>query len=116
MKNKFLQVCLGISAVLISASLLVYSISPAKAGTSDKMPAPQSFMDGGGASKIGKYSLTYVYEAPSKDANGTYTAASYECIILDTETGKTATYYYDINKAVWIKELANQQLPANPMQ
>ncbi|HXP51619.1 MAG TPA: hypothetical protein VN922_16800 [Bacteroidia bacterium] len=40
MKTKFLSVCLGISAVLLSASVFVYSISPAKAAAPISVKAP----------------------------------------------------------------------------
>jgi hypothetical protein len=56
MKNKFLQISVGVSIILLSASLFVCSISPAKAATPDKFPAHDKFIDQL-ANQPGKYQM-----------------------------------------------------------
>ena len=105
MKNKFLQVSIGISMMLVAAGFFVLSINHVSASSPDKVPTPKDFMAQGG-SKIGKYqvSLNSIYLT---DGNLTRNA-----MVIDTETGKTACYYRDAG-AEW--KLISAQLPANPI-
>ena len=82
MKSKFLQICTGISMVLVSAGFFVHSITPANAA-----PATKTFMPTT-VGQTGKYILTFL-----KDGNDTYT------YMTDTETGKT--HFYDSKAGKW---------------
>ncbi|MGP8216665.1 MAG: hypothetical protein ACLQQ4_13960 [Bacteroidia bacterium] len=94
MNKKFLQVCLGLSMVLLSASVFVYSINPAKAANS--LPSPQNFTSSG-SNKAGEYNLVITVDG-----------ANYNYWLVNTENGKT--YKWD-NKGSW-----KDGLPPAPMQ
>ena len=100
MKNKFLQVCLGISMLFISGGFLVYTINPAQAS----IPAPNKFIDGE-TNKIGKYMM--VYGAPSG-------GDAYTVIILDTENGNSICYTFNNSRRIWTKDPDSEQLPKHP--
>lgn len=69
-RSKFLQVCIGISIVFISAGIFVHSISSANA-----TPTPNSFMTQN-TGKIGKYQMVF-------DNKNT------DFYLVNTETGKS---------------------------
>ncbi|MBI3510920.1 MAG: hypothetical protein HY064_09650 [Bacteroidetes bacterium] len=91
MKNKFLQICIGITLVLFGAGFLIRSVS-----TADAAPRPENFIDEG-SSQIGKYTVTM-----SEDAN------TMHCIILNTADG-SSKYYYFGGSGEWM--LSEHQLP-----
>lgn len=96
MKTKFLSICLGISAVLLSVSFLIRSVNTAEAA-----PAPADFIQQG-TNKIGKYMMTLSPE------NGD----QYEIVFVwDTETGASSKY---IKKDTGY-EKSKIQLPEKPM-
>lgn len=93
MKNKFLNICIGISLVLFGSGFFLRSLSNANAA-----PSPQNFIEGN-ANQIGKY-MMQVY----------ITAAGTRCaIVWDTETGKSKNYYY--NDRDWLPETSLPQKP-----
>ncbi|HXU26042.1 MAG TPA: hypothetical protein VN698_02335 [Bacteroidia bacterium] len=71
-KSKFLQVCIGISMVFISAGFFVHSISTV---TASPAPVPKDFTTQG-VSKIGKYQMVF-------DTKNT------DFYLVNTETGKS---------------------------
>jgi hypothetical protein len=112
-KSKFLQVCIGVSMILISASLFIFSINHASASSPEKFPALKDFIQQGGG-KIGKYACSMCAISGGKNANGQFISPTFEIIILDTETGKTICYTGDADNWKWVKDI--NQIPANPFQ
>lgn len=99
MKNKFVQISIGITMMLFGLAFLVRSANTANATP----PSPKEFIEEG-TSKIGKYQLSLV-------SSGDATAKS--AIILNTETGETVYYYFnDDGGSEWSK--SKHQLPASP--
>jgi hypothetical protein len=82
MKSRFLQVCIGVSMVLLSAGFFVRSATSANAAPATKTLMPTA------EGQTGKYILTFL-----KDGNETYT------YMTDTETGKT--YFLDSKAGKW---------------
>lgn len=78
MKNKFLNISIGVTMMLLGAGFFVRSISSANAA-----PSPQAFIEEG-TSKIGKY-MFQMYTIPGE--NRRYG------LIWNTETGKSKGYY-----------------------
>jgi len=109
-KGKFLQVCIGISIVLLSAGFFVLSINRTSASAPDKFPTPKDFM-AQGTDKIGKYSTSMSIIPPYNNATYNNNTPTIEVIITDTETGKTVLWecYLGKNWGKW-----NYQIPANP--
>lgn len=99
MKNRFLQISIGISMMLLSTAFLIQSINPSQA-----TPGPEKFLTEG-TSKIGKYQMSFTYAI---FPDGT---AVQRALVWDTETGKSV--YYRNDDAGWIKQ--DNQLPANPI-
>jgi hypothetical protein len=99
MKNKFLQISIGISIIMLSAGFLIRSISPSQA-----TPGPEKFL-AEGVSKIGKFQMSFTYAV---FPDGT---AVQRALVWDTETGKSV--YYRNDDAGWVKQ--DNQLPANPL-
>ena len=81
-KSRFLQVCTGISMVLVAVSIFMYSINTVHAA-----PVPKTYMPSG-VGQVGKYILTFL-----KDGNDTFT------YMTDTESGKT--YFLDSKTGKW---------------
>ncbi len=104
MKNKFLQISLGISLVLFSLAFFIRSISTAQAA-----PSSERFINEG-TNTIGKYTLTFL-SYDYVENNGTESAAR-RVIIMDTETGKTIYYGLNDGDDGWKK--MGDQLPENP--
>lgn len=104
MKNKFLNVCLGLSAILLSSALFVRSFSTAKA---EELPAPQHFMAEGG-NKTGKYQMMMSRVAYN---DGT---SNVRIMVWDTETGRSVYWRINPEDNGWTK--MGDQLPSNPME
>jgi len=79
-RNKFLQVCIGISMVFISAGFFIHSISSANAA-----PTPNNFMTQG-TGKIGKYQIVF-------DNKNT------DFYLVNTETGKSL--WWNKTQQIW---------------
>ncbi len=99
MKTKFLQICIGITIVLLSSGFFIRSIVPATAQTNIGNTEP---------GKIGKYQIVM---SSCVDNIAIYYIAS----IIDTETGKTQTYTATGGQSGWSKNTGNWNLPENPM-
>ena len=78
MKNKFLNISIGVTLMLFGAGFLLRSIPTATAA-----PAPEAIAEGE-TSKIGRY-MFQVYIASDNRRYG---------VVMDTETGKSKAYYY----------------------
>jgi hypothetical protein len=79
MKNKFLQVSIGVCLILFAAGFFVRSFSAASA-----TPTPEKFIEQG-TGQIGKYQMT---TTGSGDLSG-----GMNVLIWDTETGESVIYY-----------------------
>jgi hypothetical protein len=99
MKNKFLQISIGITLLFFGAGFFVRSIHSANA----LPPSPKEFIEEG-TNKIGKYQITLI-SAGSGD--------KVKSIIIDTETGQTVYYLLENEYNEW--EKSEHQLPAKPM-
>lgn len=95
-KNRFLNMSIGVSMIMLSAAFLLRSISPAQAA-----PSPENFI-AEETNKIGKYMITM-----TPTTADSYTMA----MVWDTETGKSILYYYSNGK--FQKSPGN--LPENPL-
>ena len=78
MKNKFLNISIGISIMLLSGGFFLRSVPTANAA-----PAPENFQDAG-TNKIGKYMLQVYLNSEGRRYG----------IVWDTETGKSKAYSY----------------------
>ena len=113
-KSTFLQISMGISMMLVAASLFVLSVNHVSASSPDKFPTPNEFMMQGGG-KIGKYTCTSSASGGGKNSSGQQVAPFSSLTIMDTETGKTVGYSADADGGwKWVKDAS--QLPANPLQ
>lgn len=99
MKNRFLNICIGASILLLSAGFFVRSIS-----TADAAPSPENFQDAG-TNKIGKYAFQVM-----QDNEGRLNA-----VIMDTETGKSKFYSYGYHSGVYCFTEDGKAFPDNPM-
>jgi hypothetical protein len=81
-KNSFLQICMGISLVFVSAGFFIHSISTANASPA---PMPKDFMTQG-AGKTGKYQIVF-------DTKNT------DFYLVNTETGKSL--WWNKAKQLW---------------
>ena len=97
MKTKFLQISLGLSAMMLSAAFLIQSISPTQAA-----PSPKNFLTEG-TNKIGKY-MMQMY------TNGADPTRRYG-IVWDTETGKSIGYF--AQGSDWVSQ---KMFPENPLE
>lgn len=80
MKNKFLNISIGVTLMLCGAGFLIRSVQTANAAP----PRPEQFMEEG-SSKIGKYQISL---STCTDACCLYTTA----IVWDSETGKSKSF------------------------
>lgn len=101
MKNRFLQISIGITLMLFGAGFFVRSFSNANAA-----PSPKTFLTEG-TNQIGKYMMSQQVVTL-----GEY--RYYYFLVWDTETGKSKYYNYDytlkkITEAEWGK------LPDSPL-
>ena len=111
-KNRFMQICIGISMVTLSIGFLVLSINHATA-TPDRFPHPNDFMAQGGG-KIGKYACSMCTVPGYKNNAGQTFPISLEAVVIDTETGKSVCYGATADNWKWMKD--PNQIPANPFQ
>lgn len=103
--NKFLQISLGVSAMLLSSAFLIKSIQPAHAEI-----APMKQMTNN-AIASGKYMMNQacVYNA------GGETVYHY-VLVWDTETGKSKMYWFDRTSTKSYEwESFGKDLPAVPL-
>ena len=78
--NSILKVCLGLSAIVLSATAFNLSTHTANAA-----PTPQEFIEEG-TNKIGKYQMSMTAVPVGDQIN-------WSVIVWDTETGTNETYY-----------------------
>lgn len=95
MKNKFLNISIGVTIMLLGAGFFVRSIQTANAS-----PSPEQFIEEG-KSTIGKYQLAV---AALPDGGS-------KVVIINTETAETV-YYAKESGMEW--EKVRFQIPANP--
>lgn len=81
--NSILKVCLGISAIVLSATAFNLSTHSANAAPA---PTPQEFVEEG-TGKIGKYQMSMCSSPAGNDQ------INWSVIVWDTETGANETYY-----------------------
>ena len=83
--SSILKICIGISAVILSAAAFNLSISPAHAA-----PIPTEITTQTETSKIGKYHMTMAVATQDDKTMWALT-------VYDTETGRARTYYDNTN-------------------
>lgn len=96
MKNRFLNISIGVTLMLFGIGFVIRSVAPANAA-----PTPDQFVDEG-TGKNGKY-MMQVFTFTNSEVR--------RAMIWDTETGKSIMYYESGNS--WTTD--NPQLPSNPM-
>lgn len=80
--NNMLKICIGISAIILSVAAFNLTIQRAHAAP----PKPAEFLEEG-TSKIGKYQMSI------SGVHATGDQITWVVIVMDTETGKSETYY-----------------------
>ena len=80
--NNIFKICIGISAIILSAAAFNFSVQTAHAAP----PKPAEFIEEG-TNKIGKYQMSI------SGVHGNGDQITWLVIITDTETGKSKTYY-----------------------
>lgn len=107
----FLKICLGISALLVSASLFVFSLNTAFADNGNKDTLYYS------PQESGKIQMT-VYRHPLYDGSGNYSKDEVRVLFWDTETGKTSGFWFgkDANGVTNYHKMTKFTLPDNPME
>lgn len=103
--NKFLQISLGVSAILLSGALFMRSIQPAYAE-----PSPLKQLSNTTVAS-GKYMMNQacVFNA---EASTVY----HYVLVWDTETGKSKMYWFDrTDKRTYEWEAFGKDLPAVPL-
>lgn len=78
MKNRFLNISIGVSIMLLSGGFFLRSVPTANA-----IPVPQASVEEG-TSKVGKYMMQVYHSAEGRRYG----------IVWDTETGKSKAFYY----------------------
>lgn len=102
--RRILAVGIALSAVLLSGSLFMFSVQTANASDNENginylMPESQ-----------GRIMMDYTsVHVPSQDK--TY----YECMVWDTQSGRSALYFYSYNDKKFKKYEDNVQLPGSPL-
>ena len=113
--RSFLHICLGLTAVLVGISLLLFSIDKATAkpdidfsDLTTASPVPQQI--GGGAIMMVPFNRTLYND------NGTQSYQETDILVWDTQTGKSKLYYfgYQDNQYGW-RTMA-YPLPSNPLK
>ena len=102
MKNKFLQISIGVSMMLLAGGFFVRSISTANAAP----PSPKEFV-AEGTNQIGVYQMNFYQGLNSQGSD------QYSILVWNTQTGKSTWYYYDYTAKDWVP--STKQLPANPL-
>jgi len=103
--NKFLQISLGVSAMLLSGAFFIRSIQPAHAEVSPMKQLANNTMSSG------KYMMNQacVFNA---EASTVY----HYVLVWDTETGKSKMYWFDrTDKKTYEWEQFGKDLPAVPL-
>lgn len=80
--NNIFKICIGVSAIILSVAAFNFSIQPAHAAP----PTPKEFIEEG-TSQIGKYQMSISGVHSGTDR------ITWAVVIMDTETGKSKTYY-----------------------
>ncbi len=96
--NNFLKIATGISAIMLSASALFYTLSPARA--TSYIPNTTS--------NVGRYMIDYNYIPNAYNGK-----ALYSFLVWDTETGASRLYYYNYDSRSC--KLDGPALPDNPL-
>jgi uncharacterized membrane protein len=103
--NKFLQISLGVSAMLLSGAFLIKSIQPAHAEVAPMKQLTSNAM------ASGKYMMN---QACVYNAEGT--TVYHYVLVWDTETGKSRMYWFDrTDKKTYEWEQFGKDLPAVPL-
>jgi len=95
MKNKFLNISIGVSIMLLSGGFFLRSVPTANAA-----PAPETFAEEG-TNKTGKYQLQVYLNGEGRRYG----------IVWDTETGKSKAFWY--NGASFVDD--GKAFPDNPL-
>ncbi len=101
MKNKFLEVCIGIAIILFAIGFFFRSFTTVQAA-----PLSPNDFKKAGTNSIGKYQLSLAINTVSS-------GFSEYAIILDTETGESRSYYCSKGTS-WKWKLEDNQLPSEP--
>lgn len=104
--RRILACGIAVAMIFASASLFMFSISPAVANDSSALP--MEFSSAGDMSGNIMMDYTSVH-VPSQDK--TY----YECMVWNTKTGESALYFYSYTDKGFKKYEDNVQLPSNPL-
>lgn len=80
--NSIFKICIGISAIILSVAAFNFSVQSAHAAP----PKPSEFIEEG-TNKIGKYQMSI------SGVHATGDQITWLVIVMDTETGKSKTYY-----------------------
>ena len=107
--KRFISVSLSVMGLMLCASLFMYTATPASASVSGgTVPefAKKDFPAGSGGQIMMDYTSVHV---PSQDK--TY----YECMVWNTETGKSKLYFYSYTDKVFKVYEENVQLPRYPL-
>lgn len=103
--NKFLQISLGVSAILLSGALFIKSIQPSYAE-----PSPMKQL-GNNTVASGKYMMNQ-FAVYSTTENTIYQYI----LVWDTETGKSKMYWFDRTDTKSFEwEPYGKDLPASPL-
>lgn len=100
----FFKICAGISMVLASASLFVFSLNQASASDDVIYESPL---------ESGKIMMTQL-NIPIYDG-GVLKKEDVNVLVWDTETGKSKNYYIGKINGAWGATPSTIQLPASPM-
>jgi hypothetical protein len=110
--KRILAVSFGLMGVILCATLFMQSIGPANATTSD-FTLPQSFDPAVGvapAAASGTIMMDYT-SVHVENQDKTF----FECMVWNTETGKSALYFYSSDTKGFKKYEETVQLPARPL-
>ena len=106
MSKRILAVGVAVSAVLVSASLFMFSIQPASASGDSNDPTMLMSPPATTGSIMMDYTSVHV---PAQDK--TY----YECMVWDSQTGKSKLYFYSYADKKFKAYEENVQLPTYPL-
>lgn len=102
----FLKICLGISCVLASAALFVFSLNNAFADSKDTLYYSPT--------ESGKIMMTS-FRLPIYES-GVLKKEDVNVIVWDTETGKSKNYFVGKSNDTWAANPSRIQLPENPIE
>ena len=101
--KSILVICVGVSSILLSASVFMSSIAPAKADESFD-PSPTTTLRDSGKYMIDVSRLYY------------NNAEHWSILVWDTETGKSKKYFFNSNEKKFQASGPGFQLPENPLE